>query len=101
MACLVESDIDSHHHLTPWLATVLVAPTHRGKGVGSALSRRATEEAEALGVSQLYLFTFDKASFYARMGWSALEQARLAGISGTIMVRTLRPNHAMEPTARN
>ncbi len=89
MACLVECDIDSHCHLTPWLATVLVAPAHRGKGIGSALSRRATQEASALGVSSLYLFTFDKQSFYARLGWSRLEDAQLAGLHGTIMLRIL------------
>ena len=26
LACLVECDIESHQHLTPWLASVLVAP---------------------------------------------------------------------------
>ena len=88
MACLVDYDVDSHRHLTPWLATVLVAPTHRGKGIGSALSSRATEEAWVLGVSNLYLFTFDKAAFYTRLGWSALEAAQLGGVPGTIMVRS-------------
>ena len=89
MACLVECDVESHRHLTPWLASVLVAPAHRGKGIGSALTRRATEEAATLGVSTLYLFTFDKQRFYARLGWSRREDARLFGRPGTIMVRTL------------
>jgi predicted N-acetyltransferase YhbS len=89
MACLVGFDLDSHRHLTPWLSTVLVAPAHRGKGVGSALARRATEEAATLGVSTLYLFTFDKQPFYARLGWSRLEDAQLEGVPGTIMVRQL------------
>jgi predicted N-acetyltransferase YhbS len=89
MACLVDCDLDSHRHLTPWLATVLVAPGHRGKGIGSALSRRATDEAWTLGATKLYLFTFDKQSFYARQGWATLEPAQLAGLSGTIMMREL------------
>ena len=41
LACLVETDIESHTHLTPWLASVLVAPRHRGRGIGSALCERA------------------------------------------------------------
>lgn len=88
MACLVDHDVDSHRHLTPWLATVLVAPAHRGKGIGSALSRRATEEAWVLKVSNLYLFTFDKEAFYTKLGWSTLEAAQLAGVPGTIMVQS-------------
>ena len=94
MACLVACDIDSHRHLTPWLATVLVGPAYRGQGIGSALSRRATDEAAALGVSTLYLFTFDKESFYARLGWWPLERAQLAGQAGTVMTLTLVPRPA-------
>ncbi len=86
MACLVAYDVDSHRHLTPWLASVLVGPAHRGKGIGSALSRRTTEEAAALGAPRVYLFTFDKQSFYGRLGWSALERAEMAGVPGTVMV---------------
>jgi GNAT superfamily N-acetyltransferase len=91
MACLVACDIDSHRHLTPWLASVLVEPAYRRQGIGSALTRRATDEASALGVSTLYLFTFDKEALYARLGWSTFERAQLAGLSGTIMARTLTP----------
>lgn len=60
-----------------------------GRGIGSALSERATEEACALGFSELYLFTFSKQSFYARLGWSHLEDASYAGVPGTIMEQTL------------
>jgi predicted N-acetyltransferase YhbS len=89
MACLVPWDIYSHRHLTPWLATVLVGPVYRGNGIGSALSNRAVEEARALGVQNLYLFTFNKQSFYSRLGWSAVEEASYNDFSGTVMVRRL------------
>ena len=89
-ACLVECDIDSHRHLTPWLASVLVASEHRRQGIGSALCERTAEEARALlRFPTVYLFTFDRRSFYARLGWSVLENTRCAGAPGTIMVRTL------------
>jgi len=89
MACLVDCDIPSHCHLTPWLATVLVAPEHRRQGIGSALCARAVEEARRLGVPNLYLFTFDKQSMYKQLDWSELEEARYAGRAGTIMVRRI------------
>lgn len=86
MACLVDCDIETHGHLTPWLATVLVGPEHRGHGVGSALSRHAMREAWALGFQTLYLFTFDRQPFYERLGWTYREQAMLAGRPGAIML---------------
>jgi GNAT superfamily N-acetyltransferase len=89
MACLVVCDIESHCHFTPWLATVLVARPYRGHGIGSALSERATQEARRLGIPTIYLFTFDKQGFYARLGWAALEDARYGGRLGSIMVRQL------------
>jgi GNAT superfamily N-acetyltransferase len=89
MSCLVACDIESHCHLTPWLATVLVVPEYRRQGIGSALSRRATEEAQRLGIPTLYLFTFDKQGFYTRLGWATLEEASYAGRRGSIMLRQL------------
>lgn len=89
VACLVQCDLDSHEHLSPWLASVLVAPHHRGHGIGSALSARATQEARVLGFARVYLFTFDKQVFYRRLGWSMLESATFLGRPVTIMVREL------------
>ena len=89
LACLVECDIESHQHLTPWLASVLVAPEHRGRGIGSALCERTTQEAQVLGIQKLYLFTFNRQRLYGRLGWSALEDTFYAGAPGTIMVRAL------------
>jgi GNAT superfamily N-acetyltransferase len=89
LACLVAADIDSHAHLTPWLASVLVAPAWRGRRIGSALAERAAVEARTLGVAQLFLFTFDKQRMYSRLGWTHVEPAVYAGAPGTVMVRDL------------
>ncbi len=89
LACLVECDLESHAHLTPWLATVLVAPNHRGRGIGSALCRRVTEEARAFGFARAYLFTLDKEDLYRRLGWSNVEQADWRGHQVTIMSNDL------------
>jgi GNAT superfamily N-acetyltransferase len=88
LACLVQTDIESHAHLTPWLASVLVAPEHRGRGIASALCERAIDEARALGIPRVYLFTFNKQHLYSRLGWSAVESTRYAGGLGTVMMRT-------------
>ena len=91
LACLVAADIESHAHLTPWLASVLVAPPFRGRGIGSALAERVAAEATALSVQELFLFTFDKQALYSRLGWSHREPTVYAGRPGTVMVRGLAP----------
>jgi hypothetical protein len=44
------------------------------------------DEALALGVDALYLFTPDKMSFYGRLGWQVLEQMQHRGTDVTVMV---------------
>jgi GNAT superfamily N-acetyltransferase len=90
MACLVAHDMETRPELTPWLATVLVGRQYRGRGIGSALSERVVAEARALAFPTLYLATFDKAGFYARLGWRHLEHAEFLGRPATIMTRNLR-----------
>jgi N-acetylglutamate synthase-like GNAT family acetyltransferase len=89
VACLVEYDVESRKDLTPWLASVLVVPEYRRRGIGSRLSERVAKEANRLGFAALYLITTDKADFYARLGWFALAATEHFGRRATIMVRTL------------
>ena len=84
-ACLLADDMHQHRDLTPWLASVFVATEQRGRGVGSALVGRVVEEARALGVEALYLYTPDRERFYARMGWSVLERTEYMGAQVVIM----------------
>ena len=86
------------------------------QGIGLALCIRAAEEARRLGMSNLYLFTFDKQSMYRRLdwigamypssgrgsaagqsmyrrlGWSVLGNARNSDRACTIMGRRLDPD---------
>jgi predicted N-acetyltransferase YhbS len=90
---LVSCDLLSHSRFSPWLAGLVVAPTHRGHGIGSALSERVTAEAHALGFAETYLFTFDQQHFYQRMGWVTLEETTCLGHPVTVMVHK-RPGRA-------
>ena len=86
-ASLIAHDMDTHPELTPWLASVFVAPQHRGRGIGTALIRRVIHKAGALGATQLYLFTTpDKKGFYARLGWSSIERTLYRGYQQIVMV---------------
>lgn len=73
-ASLVDSDLDIRPELTPWLASVFVAPAARNQGVGTMLVQRVMQEARELGVPQLYLFTLDRERLYAGLGWQLVER---------------------------
>lgn len=73
-ASLLEADLDRWEHLSPWLASVYVVPECRGRGLGRLLVMRAVDEARALGVPALYLFTAGQEAYYHRLGWSPLER---------------------------
>ena len=76
---------DGGTDLTPWLASVYVSPDFRERGAGSALVNRVEEEARALGVETLYLYTPDRESLYARLGWAVRERREYMGIPVVIM----------------
>lgn len=91
-ACLVADDMKQHVDLSPWLASVYVHPPHRRRGVGAALVRRVVEEAKTLEVQTLCLFTPDRESFYARLGWSVHEHIEYMHQDVVIMKLPLRPD---------
>lgn len=84
-AAIIESDMDTRPELSPWLASVYVAPEFRDRGVGSALVRHAMAQVEAAGVGALYLFTPDRASFYRRLGWRSVAEEFYRGHAVTVM----------------
>jgi GNAT superfamily N-acetyltransferase len=89
---LILHDMDTRIDLTPWLASVIVAPEHRRKGVGTALVKHAMNEAGRLGVKTLYLYTPDRISFYERLGWIPLERVPYHGTEVDIMRFESRSN---------
>ena len=88
-ASIVAQDMAIRPHLSPWLATVYVAPEHRKQGVGSALVRRISDEARALGVARLHLYTPDKEAFYTRMGWRTIERVEYRDHTVAVMALEL------------
>ena len=84
-ASLVVHDMETHKHLSPWLANVFVAPAHRNGGLGSRLVQRIIGEARELRVERLYLFTPDRENFYARLGWRTRERVPYRGKDVAVM----------------
>lgn len=82
---LLEQDVPEFADLGPWLASLYVAPVHRGKGLGARLLGAAMRHAQRCGVARLYLFTPEHREFYARHGWQTMESRHLGAQPVTIM----------------
>ena len=83
---LVHSDLDTHAHLTPWLAGLFVLPRFRGRGLGEQLIDAVVEQARILGHGRLYLYTASSA-YYRIRGWRAVEALVLHGVPHDVMTR--------------
>ena len=70
---LIESDSPSRPHLHPWLAALVVVPTHRGKGIGRALCVELLRHARRLGVRELFVGA-EIPAFYEALGALRHEQ---------------------------
>ncbi|KJH75400.1 MULTISPECIES: GNAT family N-acetyltransferase [unclassified Pseudomonas] len=89
-ALLVDSDLASRPELTPWLAGVYVKVEHRGRGIASQLVTRIVDEAAALGIAELFLYTDNAQSLYASLGWQVVEDmVDDRGLEITVMKRLI------------
>lgn len=88
-ALLIDSDMKIRPQLTPWLAGVYVKAEERGRGVASQLVKRIVDEAAALDVRELYLYTDAAQSLYARLGWEVVEDLVYEELPVTVMKFTI------------
>jgi GNAT superfamily N-acetyltransferase len=88
-ASIIASDLPTRPELGPWLANVYVVPEMRGRGIGIELVDRATRHAAA-ETATLYLYTFDRVSLYAKLGWEVFALDRYVDRPITIMSKRLR-----------
>ncbi len=86
---LVENDLRTYPHLSPFLASVYVAEPYRRRGIASALVQRIMAEAQAMGIAKLYLITPDQQPLYSRLGWQRLQEVPYRGEEVTLMVADL------------
>lgn len=84
-ASLLEEDLPDMPPLSPWLASVYVVPGRRNRGIGGKLIDRVVEEASALGVGRLYLYTTTARPYYESRGWQVLQPMAAHGHEGVIM----------------
>jgi GNAT superfamily N-acetyltransferase len=82
---LLANDHSRIREWSPWLASLLVLPAYRGRGIGAALVREAVAIAKRFGIGRLYLYTDDAAGFYERLGWSLVGRHALDGMDVDVM----------------
>lgn len=87
-ASLVVNDLRTHPDLTPFLASVYVAPDYRRRGIASALVRQAMAVVQQLGIPTFYLITPDQQQLYARLGWQPQAEVTYRGERVTLMATT-------------
>ena len=88
--CLVEYDIESHLHFTPWLSRIFVHQQARGQLVARQLIKHAINHIKCLGHENLYLLTEHQQLFFTREGFAEVEKAGLNGFPVSIMVQKIR-----------
>lgn len=72
-----------------WLSAVYVLPAYRNQRIGTQIIQLSILEAKRLGVSELYLYTHDRETFYARFGWQPLERVFYHGREVVVMKRAI------------
>ncbi len=91
-AAIIEHDLETRPDLSPWLASVFVAPEHRGQGIGTKLVIHVMEKVREAGILVLYLFTPDKEGFYQKLGWQTLSKETFRDHPITVMQANLIGN---------
>jgi GNAT superfamily N-acetyltransferase len=89
-ASLLDTDADQLRDFTPWLASVFVLPEHRHNGIGRALVDRVADEARALNVATLYLFTTRMRQWYLDLGWQEIARRMVQQHEVCVMSLDLR-----------
>jgi GNAT superfamily N-acetyltransferase len=86
---LVLQEFEALHDVSPWLASLYVAPEFRKRGVARRLVAAIEDQARSHGVARLHLYTGDAEKFYLKCGWSLAEQGIADGEPYAFMIREL------------
>ena len=85
---LKAESVETHKHLGPWVAALLVTPKYRRQGIRGRLVDALEELARELGFEQLYYGAAVTDRYLERNGWEPLEQVKYLTGEGSIYRKT-------------
>lgn len=89
---LLQNDDERIRQYSPWLASLVVRESARGRGIGRALVERCLREAAALDVPTLYLYCEpDLVPYYDALGWREHDVLMLGPLNVVVMAHDGAP----------
>ncbi|MGD9754484.1 MAG: GNAT family N-acetyltransferase [Acidimicrobiia bacterium] len=88
VSLIASDDLDGFEHLTPWLASLYIAPARRSLGVGGKLVAHLLDAAATMGIDRVHLFTAGQEAYYLARGWRTLARTEAHGHPAAVMVRS-------------
>lgn len=67
-------DFEEWRQYKPWIAAFIVREDLRGTGIGSQVLKLAEGKAIQYGITKIYLWTEGEREFYAKRGYSLVQQ---------------------------
>ncbi len=86
---LKAESVETHKHLGPWVAALLVAPKYRRQGIRGQLVDALAELARELGFEQMYYGADVTDRYLEGNGWQPLERVSYLTGEGSIYRKTL------------
>jgi predicted N-acetyltransferase YhbS len=85
--CSLRENDGIREDLTPWLGSLIVAPSHRRQKIGEQLIDRIKQAAKQKGHALLYLFALDASipTWYETLGWKKIGMDKLYHHPVTVM----------------
>ncbi len=86
---LLAHSVESHPHLSPWIAGLYVTPEARHCGIATSLVATAVTEAGRLGYRAAYIGISSARKHYERQGWEYLQTGRAGDDRVMVLMKML------------
>jgi predicted NAD/FAD-dependent oxidoreductase/ribosomal protein S18 acetylase RimI-like enzyme len=87
VSLIATDDLAGFEHLTPWLASLYIAPHARDRGIGSQLVATTLAGAAERGHRYVHLFTAGQEQYYLDRGWRTLAHVDRLGSEAAVMAK--------------
>jgi polyamine oxidase len=92
---LIDSDdLPGFEDLSPWLASLYIAPRARSVGVAARLVDQVIAESAARGHQYVHLFTAGQDAYYLARGWRPIAEVDHRGERAVVMAKATSPRGA-------